>query len=118
MDKVNKQALARLIGSLEAYAKIAKPENQWMPQTVFALLDELERAAERNVALGAELEQYRKDAESLRGSCKALGEQNKHLTRRVKSLSRAVKWLAETGWGVARPKWLTAILAKEGGANG
>lgn len=66
----------------------------------------------------AELEQYRKDAESLRGSCKALGEQNKHLTRRVKSLARAVKWLADTGWGVARPKWLTAILAKEGGANG
>lgn len=66
MDKVSKHDLARLIGSLEAYAKTAKPESQWMPQTVFALLDELERAAERNVALGAELEQCRKDAERYR----------------------------------------------------
>lgn len=108
MDKLNPNDLARLIGSLEAYAKIAKPESQWMPKTVFALLDELERAAERNVALGAELEQYRKDAERYRWLCDQPGFQ---------------LWLGEVCRdeqisSVGPDADIAALMAKEGGANG
>lgn len=100
MGKLNSNDLARLIGSLEAYAKIAKPEYQWMPQTVFALLDELERAAERNVALGAELEQYRKDAERWRFYIAEKGE--------ARNLEKVIDWAMA----------YRAAMAKEGGANG
>lgn len=110
MDKVNKQELARLIGSLEAYAKIAKPEYQWMPQTVFALLDELERAAERNVALGAELEQYRKDALRYRWLCDQPGFQL--------WLDGVLRDEEINSTGLDVDIDIDALMAKEGGANG
>lgn len=102
MDKLNKQDLARLIGSLEAYAKIAKPENQWMPQTVFALLDELERAAERNVAFGAELEQYRKDALYKKAVEKITVDD-------AGGMGKTIRWIIDQ---------YVDQLCKEGGANG
>ncbi|WP_313087184.1 hypothetical protein [Stutzerimonas nitrititolerans] len=63
--------------------------------------------------LVSEIEALRLEASSLRGSCKALGDENKHLARRARALHRAVTWFASTGWGVKRPVWLERILAKE-----
>lgn len=69
--------------------------------------------------LRAEVEALRLDNSSLRGSCKALGDENKHLTRRVKSLAKALAWFSSLQHiGMMKPKWLLAILAKEGNANG
>ncbi|WP_313308735.1 hypothetical protein [Stutzerimonas nitrititolerans] len=63
--------------------------------------------------LRAEVETLKAEASSLRGSCRALGDENKRLSRRARALHRAVTWFASTGWGVKRPVWLERILAKE-----
>ncbi|WP_312669705.1 hypothetical protein [Stutzerimonas nitrititolerans] len=76
------------------------------PSAIIGLIAEVERLAAENECL-------RVDNSSLRGSCKALGDENKHLARRASALHRAVTWLASTGWGVKRPVWLERILAKE-----
>jgi len=76
------------------------------PATILSLIAEVER-------LTAENECLRVDNSSLRGSCKALGDESKHIARRVRVLHRAVTWLASTGRGVKRPVWLERILAKE-----
>lgn len=102
------------------------------PATILSLLDELDAANSRlhEVAvacataeqerdqLRAEVEALRLDVSSLRGSCKALGDDNKHLTRRVKRLAKALAWFSGLHIGVMKPKWLLDTISKEGSANG
>lgn len=96
--------LAELLG-LEVRSK----ENDSYGETVSSLKDQVDAANDAfHRAYEAE-----KDNASLRGSCKAMGEELALLRKRNKSLARAVVWF-ET-WGHMlnasdRPSWLKRIV--------